>query len=755
MPTPTQPTVSGGTGVGSVTPSIYGPLASFGDEPAGLYEVEWTGGDLDFVSTTPAAYGIGPSEGHQYVVQYSSGGGTLEQDMGGPGTFPTESQSEAALQGAPPNTIIETTGGSIGVYLNDSPYEDNSGSGATFELIRLPQSAALPIVSIATTPDPGTLTQPSGLSIDNDFTVSRSSPSGDYSQPLTVSLNPWLGTAIEGQDYTVPSPSSVTIPAGQTSLTIPIQLLASEGFGATGKIWGLLAASSTYEIATSQAGPATATAPTATVLLAATNPQTDSLSDDWVAATSGGHVETINNYAVFTGTPGTQIPYTISSQSAAGGGTVSLAGVNADGSAQAPAATITGTATVGAGGNATVQFYLQGGNVSAKTEDVTVNVTSGVRTLGSQTLTVIQFEPEPETMGKSFVPVNPVAVSAGAVADKGNVFAADVVPDSGAPGIYDPHSSDVPFVFPNLNGSKKISYRQIGVVWRRIFAGATVSSTTAGSPLVTPGDNGTFPATGDDLRIQDTGITPAMEAAGGIIDYYMGNPGDVVNNQLTVSNNYAAHVQSTVAPMTTYPVKVNVMQLVNAAGASLGKVALDAWAVTNIINEANQILSQASIQLTVPTAAAGTLLTNQQTQNPEWFDTDFPIGGGGIASLFKFYNDTQAINIFFVRSIDRGATNGETIYPHMPFTTDPGIAIQAYTNTTGSSGITPGNDLARTLAHEMLHYLQEVGDAGHSTKPWNIFADGNTSITGKYRDIDLGELNNIQNVNLSTAFPGV
>ena len=32
--------------------------------------------------------------------------------------------------------------------------------------------------------------------------------------------------------------------------------------------------------------------------------------------------------------------------------------------------------------------------------------------------------------------------------------------------------------------------------------------------------------------------------------------------------------------------------------------------------------------------------------------------------------------------------------------------------------------LSRTLAHELMHYLEDVGDNGHDTRPWNVFRDG-------------------------------
>jgi len=212
-----------------------------------------------------------------YGVTY--GGGSVA--LNGPGAFDNAADANAALEDAPPSVAFTHTGGPIGVYLYDYPYSDNSGSGGTFKLIRLP--SPLPTVSIAATADPGLLTQPAGDSIDDAFTISRNMPDDDYSQDLSVSLAQPLGTAIEGgnNDYTLyyqptgwegtgtapalPAPlptsgSQVDIPANYSGVTVMAQLLDSEGFNPTASIAPSIEAASGYELSAAvPATPATAT----------------------------------------------------------------------------------------------------------------------------------------------------------------------------------------------------------------------------------------------------------------------------------------------------------------------------------------------------------------------------------------------------------------------------------------------------------------------------------------------------------------
>jgi hypothetical protein len=272
--------------------------------------------------------------------------------------------------------------------------------------VSIPQT--LPTVSISTTADPGLLTQPTGDSIDNAFTISRSDPDDDYSSDLSVSLNPWLGTAILGTDYSleyqptgyvfpagtptedqtaanIPTPpdptalsgGSVDIPADYSGVTVMGQILASTAINPTVTIFGLIQAAPAYEIGTAIAGAATATAPSesADVLIGATNPQTDSLHDDWVAAadntTTPAHTETINDYVVFHGQPGGQLPYTIDAKTNANGGTVDFIAVGPSGPAQS-SQSLSGTVTLDATGSYTLQFFIEGQHVSSQTEDVTI-----------------------------------------------------------------------------------------------------------------------------------------------------------------------------------------------------------------------------------------------------------------------------------------------------------------------------------------------------------------------------------------------
>jgi hypothetical protein len=290
------PEQDGATDDGEVTPSVSsGDVSNFGDEPAGTYMVEWVSGVVDFHNiATQGEPGIpghiwGTNAGGQYQYDVQDGDNTI--GLGGPGSSGDESTAEAAVAASPPSVTFTHTGsGPIGVFLFDTDYGDNGGDGATWKLVLLPPTTQTPTVSISTTADPGLLTQPMGDSIDNAFTISRSDPDDDYSSDLSVSLNPWLGTAILGTDYSleyqptgyvfpagtptedqtaanIPTPpdpaalsgDSVDIPADYSGVTVMVQLLDSRQSNFTASIFGLLKASSAYTLGDSVAGPAAET----------------------------------------------------------------------------------------------------------------------------------------------------------------------------------------------------------------------------------------------------------------------------------------------------------------------------------------------------------------------------------------------------------------------------------------------------------------------------------------------------------------
>ena len=68
----------------------------------------------------------------------------------------------------------------------------------------------------------------------------------------------------------------------------------------------------------------------------------------------------------------------------------------------------------------------------------------------------------------------------------------------------------------------------------------------------------------DNLRVKDYGITGSMEATGGPITYYLAHPSEAADPRLDLSNNYASAIDSKVIATKTYPVALNIMQLISA-----------------------------------------------------------------------------------------------------------------------------------------------------------------------------------------------
>ncbi|MBD2073375.1 hypothetical protein H6F86_05645 [Phormidium sp. FACHB-592] len=125
-------------------------------------------------------------------------------------TTPTKNGSTAE----PSETIVLTPQSGTGYSV------DPTGGTATY------QTAAYTPSSVSATPGTGGSTIPQGTT--GGFTISRT---GDTSQPLPVSYT-LGGTAQNGTDYNS-LPGSVTIPAGQASVTVPVTVPAATGSAAT------------------------------------------------------------------------------------------------------------------------------------------------------------------------------------------------------------------------------------------------------------------------------------------------------------------------------------------------------------------------------------------------------------------------------------------------------------------------------------------------------------------------------------------
>jgi hypothetical protein len=456
------------------------------------------------------------------------------------------------------------------------------------------------------------------------------------------------------------------------------------------------------------------------VLIGANDADDESLHDDWVGAIGNGTTHKILNFVRVHGPSGIplNIDLVVKKPWQFFASPISLSATNF-------------SLTPDLSGVASASFLITGGYASAAPEDIMVQAVFDKQVMGSQTLTVVKFSTEPETYGRSNIPVNPSAVSARALAWNGNVFGADTAPDAALP-FNNPHLSDVPYTTPFLNASKKIKYSEIEVIWGRDHLGTKIKSGAANSPLKAPVDNGTLPAVADNLRIQDTMVNAAMESAGGKVKYVLGHPTESVQPTLDVFGNNAASIEARVLVTRTFPVGVNVMQLVNAAGVVLGTLPVTDADVTEIFQTVNTILSQASLEFVMPAPnnPFGYLGLPIQTTDPSYFDTT----GNSFDNLITQYASAAHVDIFLVRTHVGGGVAGETVYPgqiNPILNDDPGIVLSTLYSPTGPRRTNA--ELGRTLAHEFLHYAIKTGS--HSQKPWNLFAGSEHQLPSK-RDID-------------------
>jgi hypothetical protein len=257
----------------------------------------------------------------------------------------------------------------------------------------------------------------------------------------------------------------------------------------------------------------------------------------------------------------------------------------------------------------------------------------------------------------------------------------------------------------------------------------------------------------DRLRIQDFGITPAMEAAGGTVRYVLGHPTEAWKAELDLFSNGAAEIEARVLATKQFPVAAHVMELQTAGGAVLGSLSISDGDVAAIFKAANTVLSQAGVELVPPTVAAGNLVNPRPTTDSTFFDTTWTATNSSMDDLITTYQ-TPLIDVFFVRSIDAGTTSGGAQFPGMTdvlLNDEPGIVVTAYTNTTGAGPRRSNNEIARTLAHEFLHYAMKTKDHDPERK-WNLFHEGNTGFPWK-RDIDGTQAQKIIDAGLSPNSP--
>lgn len=150
--------------VANITPDITtGAVVNFGSFPAGRYQVYYVEGALQYQDVT-GPWWLNAAGIYGYRVLHSGGNAELE----GPYTTYTPQASQADVETANAGAVIEFdhAGGTIGMYLHDTPLTDNKpGSpNPTFELVGLPTTINNPVHALIQTRGKGSLVLSDGIS---------------------------------------------------------------------------------------------------------------------------------------------------------------------------------------------------------------------------------------------------------------------------------------------------------------------------------------------------------------------------------------------------------------------------------------------------------------------------------------------------------------------------------------------------------------------------------------------------------------
>lgn len=157
----------------------------------------------DQPSTTPLVISLTPGGTAQQGNDFNPLPSTVTLPAGATSkTITLTSLADNVLE--PTEDVVMTIGGGNGFTVGPSP-------AATVTIVD-PNAGATPVVTI--TPDASSV--PEGQTASVTVTSSQATTSA-----LTVNLT-FAGTAVAGTDYQLPPNSQVTIPAGQTSVTVPL-----------------------------------------------------------------------------------------------------------------------------------------------------------------------------------------------------------------------------------------------------------------------------------------------------------------------------------------------------------------------------------------------------------------------------------------------------------------------------------------------------------------------------------------------------
>lgn len=499
------------------------------------------------------------------------------------------------------------------------------------------------------------------------------------------------------------------------------------------------------------------------VLIGANDPDDRSLADDWVGAQSGASTHTILNFVTLEAPSGVAVPVHLHGDRLATKGTTGTVSAVSSDFAGTQAAWFTLTANTN--GKDHKFFYIRGGAASDASDNISIaadygqgpgmTAPTGV-SIAAETVTVMKFSPERETGGQSPIPINPEVINSASTALGAAIFSADVGRD-----MYSDTSNNFYHSTDWLGGSilpsrtpawRKFTLETIEVVWARqvvltgpsVTVRSTVKSTNSNALLVNPPQNGlplgpTGARPADNLRVQDLAFPTVFDdpktTAGvtdGRVNYLLGHPSEIADVSLDMTNNYAVGIEATPSPLITYNVSVHVLKYIDPITGAPRSTGITQPDIPQILSEVNLIWSQAGIRFVMPT---GSLYWDQVTNAI----TDYDVKEGAFPATCSMddvtgWANTPNLDIYFVNTVTGNkALSGATLYPGFSnlgwSMGPPGVFVAKRLG----NQVRDNAGLARTVAHELVHYISKKPDAEHSMNDWNLFVDGGA---GSQRDLN-------------------
>jgi hypothetical protein len=246
----------------------------------------------------------------------------------------------------------------------------------------------------------------------------------------------------------------------------------------------------------------------------------------------------------------------------------------------------------------------------------------------------------------------------------------------------------------------------------------TTDGSSAGSQLsvAAPGVNGA--PYQSNLRIRDSATT-GTGVDGNAYVYYLGHPSENVTQQLAIKQNHAKRLVVQTRADLVYTLNIHVLEY-QPVGGPLQPMPLTVEDAQRMAAEASSLWEQVGVRFIL--APLGPAITT--TKATEW---NLP-SDDVFASIVPVTTKRRAngIDVFVVNSIGIGGNNylaGKTaINLHVGWGRT-GIVI-ARRKTSPTSELEDVSELARTMAHEIFHLLNNSATNDHDPRAWNLVRGG-------------------------------